>query len=579
MWSEKKKERAINTLITYSKPHRSWFVRGALATVGVVFFRLAMPWPLRGVIEVIFPGGSRGGLLVDRLPDWGDPVLLLGGFYILLAFGLGISEMIQRVNLMRFASHTVHDMRAAAVRGATGRPFHERGASGDFITRIIGDSARIKAGLSGIFVHGLQNGLLFLAVCAVLVYISVQLGLIFIAAGLIAIYIGLRASNPVAKAASKQRRKEGDYATALQEGLDGSGLDLQLKEINQSSARKEVRTTKIIARSSLYVHLVLAAAVGLGLWFGALGVRSGSIAPGELFLFIAYALTVHRRMVQVGRQTARTGKVMACVDRIAAFIHDANPVRVLISDTTLSVPLESGLRFEGVKLYSAKGKKGRPRFRLKDLTIRPRSRVAVLGGIGAGKSSLLRLLAGAESPDKGRIFWDGKEALNGFLSSRVAYLPQDPIFPAVRLWNILGLRGPEALSAEQEETLRLIGARNVIQGFPEGLQKKVGSTSISRNEARLMRLAGILLGDMSSVWVLDNPVQGLRRTKARRCLDEILKKSSDRTLVVALSEPIDLNRFDRVLVLRNGEIHFDGTPAEWNERKHVKQKALQIPVA
>lgn len=574
MWSQKKRQRAIQTIIRYGEPHRSWLVHGGLATISVVLFRLAMPWPLRGVVEVAFPKGSHEGkLLIDYLPLWGDSVLWLSGFFLLLAFGLGISEMIQRVNIMKFAAHTVHDLRAAAVRGAIRRPLHERAASGDLITRIIGDSARIKAGLSGILVHVLQNGLLFLCICGVLLYISPQLGLIFLVAGLIALYIGLRASTPVADVTGKQRRKEGDYAVAIQEGLDYGGLDLQLEDLNWSSAQKEVRTTKLIALSSLLVHVVLAATVGLALWIGTQQVRAGMIAPGELFLFIAYALTVHRRMVQVGRQAARTGKVLACADRIGALLDDADSTTVLRPVTPICVPLVSGLHLEQIKLASVRDRNSKPRLRRTDLTIHPRSRIAVLGKIGAGKSSLLRLLAGVELPHQGKIFWDEEEVSNsdGTLLSRISYLPQDPVFPPTYIWKILGLSGPEVLLPEEQETLRQIGAWKVICSFPQGLAEKVSSHHVSRNEARVLVLAGILLGDASAVWVLDNPVQGLGGKEARRCLAEILKRAPERTLAIAFSEPIDLDRFDRVLLLRRGKIHFDGTPTEWDEWRRVRQ--------
>lgn len=575
MWSKKKKQRAINTIFTFGGAHRSWLIRGGLGTIGVVFCRLAMPWPLRGVIEVVFPRGHEDGkLLVDFLPSWWEPVFWLAGIYLLLAFILGISEFIQRVNIMRFAAQTVHDMRAAAVKGAKSLSSFERASSGDLISRIIGDSARIKAGLSGIVVHGLQNGLLFVAVCAVMLYISLHLGLIFLLAGVIALWIGLSTSTPVAKTASKQRRKEGDYAAALQEGLEHGGQDLLMKEINWSSARKEVRTTKIIALSSLYVHVVLAAAVGVALWFGTYGVRAGFIAPGDLFIFIAYALTVHRRMVQVGRQAARTGKVLACANRLSVFIKKADLHHASTSSTTSGVSLESGLRFERVKLSSSLGRGAKARLRRMDLVIQPRSHVAVLGNIGAGKSSLLRLLAGVEFPDKGKIFWDDEDVTIGDtdLSSRVAYLSHDPVFPPTKVWKILGLSGPDALTPEQQEILQRIEAWKLIQGFPKGLRTRVGSISISRNEARILRLSGIILGDTSSVWVLDNPVRGFSRKKARRCLEEILTRASDRTVVIAMSEPIHLDGFDRVLFLQRGKILFEGTPADLKEWKRDKKQ-------
>jgi ABC-type multidrug transport system fused ATPase/permease subunit len=576
MGSENKKDSAIRTILTYGEAHKSWLVKGFFGTLGVVFFRLAMPWPLRGVIEVVFPRGSgHGTLLVDTLPAWGEPVLWLALCYIFLAIGLGISEYIQRVNIMRYAANTVHDMRGAAVKGAASMPLSDRVASGDVISRIIGDSARIKAGISGILVHGLQNGILFLAVCAVMLYIKLSLGLIFIVAGLIALFIGLKASKPVAKTAGKQRRKEGDYAAILQEGLDFGGL-LETEEINASSARKEVRTTRLIARSSLYVHVVLAAAVGLALWVGSLGVESGQVAPGELFLFIAYALTVHRRMVQVGRQSARSGKVLACTDRIRYFLRgvgDRRSTKSSSDNLSYNDVLSSGLRLEDVKLSAARGSGARARLKGVDLLIKPGAKVAVLGQIGSGKTSLLKLMAGVEVPDKGRIFWDDVEVTEGgdALSSRVTFLPSDPVFPSTNIWKILGLASPEALTRGNEETLEAIRASNIIKGCPKGIEEKVDSLSLSRNEARLLQLAGLLIGESSNFWIIDNPVQGFGKKKGALLLDEIFTRSAGRTVVASFSEKSSVKNFDYVIFLRSGKVRFFGTLPEFEEWKSTER--------
>ncbi len=580
-WSEKKKNRAFETLLTYGGRHSLWLYKGAAATLGVVVFRLLMPWPLRGVIEIVFPRGShKGAIMVHYLPGWGNPVIMLALLYLLFAIGLGISEMFQRVNFKRFSASTAHDMRAAAVYGAGTMPLHKRTATGDIVARIIGDSARIKAGLSGIMVHGLKNGMLFIAACAVITWVSIVFGVIFFISGLIAIYIGFYISTPVAGTASKLRRKEGVYATALAEGLDAGVMDLKMDDINWSNARKSVSITRMIARSSVCIHLVLGASVSLALVVGARGVKAGTIAPGDLFIFIAYALTLHRRMVQVGRQIARTGKVLACAERIGAYARYApsGDGDAHMTDTPSGpLPLVTGLRLERVRLDMGRGREGKPRLRRTDLLLEPGSRVVVMGSVGSGKTSLMHLLAGVEVPDRGRVYWDEEKILkkNGGLSSRVGYLPQTPVFPAARVWNHLGLADPESLSPEDEQTLRRLGSWKIIESFKKGLGQKVASNSLSRNEARLLRLAGILLSDTSPVWVLDNPLGGLSGAKARQCLDEIIMRASHRLLVVALPNQRHAMRFERLLYLNKGKIRFDGPPSEFDEWKSNKDKEKQ----
>ncbi len=565
VWTPEKRERGLKTIMDHARPHRSLLVRGCLWTVGVVLCRLAMPWPLRGVVEIVFPhANGESALLVQQLPSWGDPVLWLAGIYLLCAAGTGFTEMAQRVNMMRFSAQTVHDMRSAAARGAAQKALRG-GRTGDLIARVVGDAARIKAGLSGILVHVTQNGLLFIAVCVLFLFISPKLGAFFLMAGALALLIGFRAADPVARSADKHRRMEGDYAAMLEEGLTHGDLDLDLEDLNLGSARKDVKTTRLITRSTLLVHVVLASTVGLALWVGARDVAAGHLAPGDIFLFIAYALTVHRRTVQIGRQAARGGKVLACANRIGMLVQNADDALGADAPEGLS----HGLRIEELKLSSARGRGDRPRLKRTDLTIRPAERVAVLGGIGAGKSSLLRVIAGAESPRKGKVFWDDVDVSDngGVLRSGVGYVAQDPVFPAQLLWKTLGLAGPEALSSDQQQTLERLGVWPIIRRTPRGFEAKVASSDFSRNEARLLSLAGLLLQDDSPVWVLDNPLEGLNTRAARRCLAEIMSRAGERALIIALPRAIDLDRFDRVLGMRRGKLTFDGEPVRWRNRK------------
>ena len=445
---------------------------------------------------------------------------------------------------MRFAANTVHDIRGAAVKCASSMPANERKASGDVISRIIGDSARIKAGVSGILVHGIQNGLLFITVCAVMFYIKPSLGLIFFVAGLVALFIGLKASSPVASSAIKQRRKEGNYAVVLQEGLDYGNLSIDNEDMNASSARKEVRTTRLIALSSLYVHIVLAVAVGLALWVGSNGVKAGTIAPGELFLFIAYALTVHRRMVQVGRQSARSGKVLASTERLAFFLkkNSGNADAPVGFDQVLR--LTTGITLDRVKIFSDRGSDARPRLRRTALSVKAGSKVAVLGRVGSGKTTLLKVIAGIEVPDKGRVLWDGTDVTDGDrLARSVAFLAHDPVFPSTHIWKILRLAGPDSVTDEAEELLKLLKVRSIINGFPKKFAEKVDSMSLSRNEARILQLAGFLIGGNADVWALDSPVQGFTRKKGISLLKEMIARAEGRTVLVALSEPIGMTAF------------------------------------
>jgi ATP-binding cassette, subfamily B, bacterial len=561
--------RTFGVLARFGRPYRAVLALGVAATIAVVFFRLALPWPLRWVLEVVYPVGSDFNL-ADYLPTFGTPAAWLALLYLVLACGAGLMEMCQRVLLARFAAQTVHDLRAVAVQGARRARRH---SSGELIARVVGDTARIKARLAGVLVLVPRDGLIFAGVCGLLVWISPPLGGVFVVGGLVAVLIAVRLSHAVANNAQKQRRSEGFYATALQQSLDRGDSDLELEKHNVGSAKKDVHSTRIVAFAMLLMHVVLATTVGIALWLGTEQLVAGTMTAGELFLFVMYAFTGHRRMVRMGRQVAKVGKLRACTRRVAALV-DLDVASAAAEESPI---LRSGLALTGVKLT---GRRGSPRIKNITHSLVAGEHVAVVGKPGAGKSSLLQLLAGHAAPSDGFLAWDGAPVNGTALANRVGYLSQEPVFVSSPVFELLGFASPDDLRVADKELLKRIGAWKVIKGFRRGIREKVASRRLSRGEARTLALAAFLLRNDSSVWVLDSPLHHLKPGAAKRRLEAILDAGRGRTVLIALSGEETLAGFDAVCVLRRGKLRFSGAPAAWasqkKETKKLKKKTKRL---
>jgi len=568
--------------------HRRSFFQGVAATVAVVILRLAMPWPLRGVIEVAFPGASqRGSSLLAHLPFagswWGDPLILLCFCYLAIAVASGLAEMAQRICMVRFTAQTVHDLRRAALAAMARRARTVRAADGDLIARLVGDIGRLKADVIGILVHVTTDALLFLAVAALFVFfISPEMGLYFLAGGLAASWIGLRAASPLERVASRARAHEGAYADTIAQMLERGHMTAPIpppgNQDDDADVDREAHGARIVALASLSVHAVLGATVVAAVLVGVSRIRAGLLAPGELFLFIAYALLVHRRLVQAGRQLARLGKVRASLARVAPLLDGSDAVTPA-SNPSGGAPrrLRQVLALRGMRLAPVRGH--RQRVDALDLEVAAGLKIAVLGRVGDGKSSLLRCLAGVEPAAEGTLLWDGEPlaGLDARLANSVGFLPQDPIFGPDALWRILGLPGPDATGLPQAEILRRIGVMDLIERLPKGLRQKVGSSSVSCNERRAIGLGAAMLAPVSLL-VLDSPLEGLSHRASIERLRGIIDGTADKTLILSLPHLYEPALFDRVVVLRRGRIRFDGTPEAWRAWKEPEEGAERAVV-
>jgi ABC-type multidrug transport system fused ATPase/permease subunit len=324
------KKRSLSSRVRYvrarlgpfGREHRRWLITGTIGTLVVVACRLAFPWPLRGVLELAFSQKESG--VVGFVPSSGDPAVWLGAIFIAIVLCQGLAELVQRLSFARFSIGLVHDARAAALDSLS-KPVREGESSrdpGDLIARVIGDSARVKAGLKGVLIRMTQNGIFFLGVCIMLLVIDVRLGLVFLAGGVTLISVALFGAAHVSNISRRLRRKEGRLASRMHELLvrEGSENSGDLEPIEDTSGRAEAKTTKLEGLTIWAVHAVLGATSCTVVLLGLHLVRTGALQPGDMFTVLFYLLMVHNPTVRLSRQTVRLGRVLASAERLAKVV-------------------------------------------------------------------------------------------------------------------------------------------------------------------------------------------------------------------------------------------------------------------
>jgi ABC-type multidrug transport system fused ATPase/permease subunit len=305
----------IKTLAPYGRPHRRYLIEGSVATLVLVAARLAFPWPLRGLLEIVYQrgAGGRGGSVVALLPGRGDPVVWLVGAFVLIILVWGVAESLQRLAYTRFAGGLVRDIRIQALRrlpdAKVGGP-----VAGDVISTVTGDASHLKSGLKSILITTSRNGAFFFGVATIVALIDPLVGLVFLTGGLATVAAGGWGASRSSYIMRRSRRREGALTDDLHHFLSGQA---DLSKPKRDRTRHDSKVTRVEGVTTFIVHVILAISTCAILVLTIHTGRNGGLSPGSVFTILAYIMLMHNKTVSLGRGIVRAGKVLPSAERIA----------------------------------------------------------------------------------------------------------------------------------------------------------------------------------------------------------------------------------------------------------------------
>ena len=558
--------RHLAWLRKFARDHRRWLIRGTVAAVGVVGLRLLLPWPLKVMIAPWLAGqanqaeSSLGPMIdVRQAAFW-------GGVFLVAAVGLGLMDLMARVAFARFAIGTVRDLRAAAFEAVSRNVRRDRKKStGDLIARLVGDTARIKAGLKGFLIHVATNSVQFVGMTCVLLWMYPPLGLVFAAGGAVLLAVTTIGAMRIYQRASRYRRKEGRIAQVIHEAAESDSPSASFSKINRSSGQHEAALTRIQGLTTCAAHTIFGAVVLATFWIGTLAAISGSIDPANLVVLAMYGLMARTPIVQLARQGSRTGKIFACLQRVVEPLEACEDHRPEVP--VVPEALSKQLALINLKARTGRTQGRRRRLNVRKLEIHAGERIAVVGGPSSGKTSLLELLAGLLRQQRGQILWDGCELspkVAALLSSGpVCYVPEYSSWTRTRLRNLLKLPVEPICEHEQRTLLKACGLSSLCDALPDGLGSKLSSANVSTSQRKALAVVRALQSD-ASILLLDNPTVGLSRKQATKLLRAVLFAKPEATLLVSFNGRFDVELFDRVIELGSGRVIYDGPADLWH---------------
>lgn len=293
--------------------------------------------------------------------------------------------------------------------------------------------------------------------------------------------------------------------------------------------------------------------------FGAWLIVDNALTMGALLAVTIIANRALAPIVQLPSvmvQWAHARAALDGVDQIVALPNDLDAATERVAPDTLAAEL---------RVQSASFAYGPQRVVLDvpALSIGPGERVGLLGTIGSGKSSLLKILSGLYRPSSGRVLLGGLDlaALHPAVAREaIGYLPQDTrlISGTLRDNVLLGL--PDPGDERLLEAARRTGLFDLISRHPQGLALGIteGGRGVSGGQRQLIALTRMLLGS-PKVWLLDEPTASMDNETEARVIQLLHEQVGPRdTLVVATHKTAFLPALTRLIVIRDGRIVLDG---------------------
>ena len=202
------------------------------------------------------------------------------------------------------------------------------------------------------------------------------------------------------------------------------------------------------------------------------------------------------------------------------------------------------------------------------LKIRAGEYVAIVGTTGCGKSTLVRLLLGFETPEKGAIYYDGKDISKLDMRSlrrRIGVVTQDGGLFQGDIYSNIVISAPQLSLAEAWEAAELAGIADDIRAMPMGMQTIIseGQGGISGGQKQRLMIARAV-APKPKILIFDEATSALDN-KTQKQVSEALDQLKCTRIVIA-HRLSTIKNCDRILVLDKGHILEDGTYDELIEK-------------
>ncbi|HSS53305.1 MAG TPA: ABC transporter ATP-binding protein [Gaiellales bacterium] len=498
--------------------------------------------------------------------------------YVAAAFVLGLLRFcvnfIRRYATSRIGVHIEARVRELLYSAYLDFPraFFDRHATGQVVSRATNDLYPIRYFIGWGMVQGAQSAMMIVGAAILLGFVNLRLT---IYTGLSLPLIGLLAwlfAHRVMPISRRVQQRKGDVTEAADEAVVGIEMvqafgredDVRGRFGEKAESVRDVvlEQAGVEAQHLPGLFFLPTLSIAAVVFFGGRDVINGDLTIGQFVLFNTILLQLAWPLESLGWITNLAQRALASAGRSFAWIEGIDR----LPEPAQPLPAPAGpqpISFQNAHFAYADEDEVLTGV---DLEVEAGEIVAVCGATGSGKTSLLNLAARLYDPTEGRVLLGGTDLRDLRLEdvrSAMSIVTQRPILFSIPLRDNLMIGCPDAGWDEVLAASEAAGVAAFVDDLPDGYDTMIGErgVNLSGGQRQRVALARALLAESGAI-LMDDPLSAVDTETERTLLRTVGPALRGRTVLVATQRLSTVVLADRAVVLRDGKLVEQGTPAE-----------------
>ncbi len=551
-------------LLSYLKPYQKRFtVAFILATITISFDLL---------VPMLFGWTINKGLESGQLSQ-----VIFFALLLVAAQGLkSASNYLQWMVQQRVGQNVVRDLRDQLYERLQLLPvsFYRDMPTGQIMSRVTSDVEAVQEYLGWGFLIQMMAAMSFVGTSLILLFLDWQLTLLIYLPMVVMLVIVYYFDKRIGPSWEAVRAEMGKLTTVLQENISGVRVvkafahekleAARFAERNEHNRQRNLDRLRLEANSFPAMDLMVGLSFVLLAWFGGMRIINGHGNLGLFFAYQWYLWGIIWPMRFMGWLISLMRQALAAAPRLFEIL-DA-PLEIKDAPDAVALTHVAGeIVFDDVH-FAFDDEPDRWVMTGLSLNIQPGEVVAILGGTGSGKSSLVNLIGRFREATKGQILVDGHDVRSVKLHSlreHIGIVPQEAFLFSATVAENIAYGHPDATQVDIVKAAKLAQAHEFIMEMPDGYGTQIGERGVrlSGGQKQRLSLARAILVD-PAIFILDEATSAVDTRTEHEIQQALAHVMNGRTSIIIAQRLSTIKHADRIVVLKDGAVAEAGTHAE-----------------